>query len=84
MATANLRLNDPVRTPHGPATFIGFHGGNRVQVSRWVKASELSREECEARKVAVAEMSNDEFREWQKSAKFCVNLIVPLAELNGV
>jgi hypothetical protein len=80
-------FNQSVMTPNGRATFIGYLGdGHECQVSRWVPATELSKDECVARKPSLAELQQIEFINWQRTAKFCINEVYAtgvIADLNA-
>jgi hypothetical protein len=69
-----LSLNQRIQTPKGPASFVGvlFEQG-KIIVSRMVPATELSKEECIARKPIISEWQHIEFINWQRTAKFCIN-----------
>ena len=76
-----LAFNQAINTKRGPATFIGRMLNGDLLVSRMVKASDISRGECERRKPAVAEMDSSTFNEWRRSAKFCINEIITSDEV---
>jgi hypothetical protein len=77
-----MRLNQTVQTPKGEAGFIAFiDDGSRVQVSRKVPALEFTRDECTCRKISLAELSQIEFINWQRSATFTINEIYPIDQV---
>src|SRR5262245_35477645 len=78
-----FKLNQQVMTSNGPAMFIGYidHGVN-VQVSRMVPASSMTKSDCIKRKPNVVDMSQIDFLNWQKSAKFCINETYALSEIS--
>ena len=77
-----MTFNHPINTTRGPATFIApMFDGQSVQVSRKVKATELTRGECEKRKISVIEMDTAQFNEWRRTASFVINEIIPLSEV---
>lgn len=81
--SANFTFRQLVNTPNGSAVFLGyFRDGIEAQVSRYVPATEFTRDECEARKPVLTMMNRSEFEAWQKTAHFLINEVYPVGQLS--
>lgn len=91
-----FQFNQVVNTPKGPATYIARAFKTEtddegkeiivdlgVQVSRYVRMSELTQEERERARPSINDMDRETFAAWLKSAKKLRNEIYPLEQVTA-